>query len=119
MTKTTRRKAVMSLRGLQSTEMMSASMPGARVPFLSCIWIDSAARDVAFIARIYAFHMETSPELIPLRFLPARVDVERRSDGTLILLSPEPLRPFARCIGEYLERWAAEKPKDVFLAERE
>jgi feruloyl-CoA synthase len=63
--------------------------------------------------------MENSPELIPLRFLPARVDVERRSDGTLILRSPEPLRPFARCIGEYLERWAAEKPKDVFLAERE
>jgi feruloyl-CoA synthase len=62
--------------------------------------------------------METPAELIPIRFLPARVDVERRVDGTLIVRSPEPLRPFPRCIGEYLERWAAEKPDDVFLAQR-
>src|SRR5262249_60827526 len=63
--------------------------------------------------------MENSPELIPLRFLPARVEVERRADGTLVLRSPEPLRSYARCIGEYLERWAAEKPNDLFLAERQ
>ena len=63
--------------------------------------------------------MGTRPELIPLRFLPARVDVERRTDGTLVLRSPEPLRPYSRCIGEYLERWATEKPNEVFLAERE
>jgi feruloyl-CoA synthase len=54
-----------------------------------------------------------------IRFLPPRVDVERRPDGTLVLRSPEPLRSYARCLGEYLERWAAEKPNDVFLAERE
>ena len=36
-----------------------------------------------------------------------------------MLRSPEPLRPYARCLGEYLERWAAEKPDEVFLAERE
>src|SRR5437763_7618560 len=52
-------------------------------------------------------------------FLPARVDLERRTDGTIVLRSPEPLRPYARCLGEYLERWAAEKPNDVFLAQRE
>src|SRR2546427_261969 len=63
--------------------------------------------------------MENRPQLIPIRFLPARVDVERRTDGTIVLRSPEPLRPYARCLGEYLERWAAEKPDDVFLAERE
>jgi feruloyl-CoA synthase len=62
--------------------------------------------------------METAADLIPIKFLPARVDVERRADGTLILRSPEPLRPYARCLGEYLERWAAEKPADVFLAQR-
>lgn len=62
--------------------------------------------------------METLVDLIPLKFLPARVDVERRADGTLILRSPEPLRPYARCLGEYLERWAAEKPNEVFLAQR-
>jgi len=62
--------------------------------------------------------METAADLIPIKFLPARVDVERRADGTLILRSPEPLRPYGRCLGEYLERWAAEKPDDVFLAQR-
>jgi feruloyl-CoA synthase len=63
--------------------------------------------------------MGDGPELIPLRFLPARVDVERRTNGTLVLRSPEPLKPYARCIGEYLERWATERPNEVFLAERE
>ncbi len=63
--------------------------------------------------------MEKVPELIPINFLPPRVDVERRQDGTIILRSPEPLRPYARCIGEYLEKWADEKPNDVFLAQRE
>src|SRR5262245_24322223 len=62
--------------------------------------------------------METAADLVPIKFLPARVDVERRADGTLILRSPEPLRPYARCLGEYLERWAAEKPAEVFLAQR-
>src|SRR5206468_8544697 len=54
-----------------------------------------------------------------IRFLPARVNVERRPGGIIILRSPEPLRPYPRCLGEYLERWAAEKPDEVFLAERE
>src|SRR5437588_3184639 len=54
-----------------------------------------------------------------IRFLLARVDVERRTDGTLVLRSPEPLRPYTRCLGEYLERWAVEKPNGIFLAERE
>src|SRR5262252_8048654 len=56
-------------------------------------------------------------DLIPIRFLPARLDLERRADGTLILRSPEPLRACARCIGDYLERWATEKPNEIFLAE--
>ena len=62
--------------------------------------------------------METGRDLIPIKFLPARVDIERRSDGTLVVRSPEPLRPYARCVGVFLERWAAEKPDGVFLAER-
>jgi feruloyl-CoA synthase len=62
--------------------------------------------------------METTADLIPLKLLPARVDVERRHDGTLILRSPEPLWSCTRCMGEYLERWAAEKPDEVFLAQR-
>src|SRR6476660_6724546 len=54
-----------------------------------------------------------------MNFLPARVDVERRPDGSLILRSPEPATPHARCIGQALERWADEKPNAIFLAQRD
>ena len=50
---------------------------------------------------------------------PARAVVESRSDGAFILRSPEPLQPYARCIGEWLERWAREAPGRTFLAERD
>jgi feruloyl-CoA synthase len=39
-------------------------------------------------------------------------------DGSFVLRSPEPLKPYARCIGEWLERWAAETPDAPALAER-
>ncbi len=53
-----------------------------------------------------------------LRFAPAAVEVVRRADGVQVLRSPQQLQPYARCIGEYLERWAGEAPDRVFLAER-
>ena len=53
-----------------------------------------------------------------LRFAPARVDVERRTDGSAILRSPEPLAPFTRAVGEWLVQWAAAAPDRTFLAER-
>jgi len=56
--------------------------------------------------------------LVPVNFLPARVAIERRGDGTIVLRSPEPLAPYARCMGEYLELWAIRKPDSLFLAER-
>jgi len=39
-------------------------------------------------------------------------------DGSFVLRSPEPLRPYARCIGEWLERWASETPDASAFAER-
>ncbi len=39
-------------------------------------------------------------------------------DGSFVLRSPEPLKPYARCIGEWLERWAAETPDAPAFAER-
>ena len=54
-----------------------------------------------------------------LRFAPAEVEVERRPDGTMVLRSPQPLRPYERCIGEWLVRWARQAPERVFLAERQ
>ena len=44
--------------------------------------------------------------------------LQRREDGALLLSSPEALQPYARCIGEWLERWAQETPAAVAVAER-
>ncbi len=47
-------------------------------------------------------------------------DIERidLADGSFVLRSRTPLKPYARCIGEWLEHWAAAEPERVFLAER-
>ncbi|MFZ5509182.1 MAG: feruloyl-CoA synthase [Pseudomonadota bacterium] len=60
----------------------------------------------------------TAP-LARIAFAKAGVEVERRSDGSMILRSPNGLEPYARCLGEFLEKWAREAPERVFLAERE
>jgi feruloyl-CoA synthase len=62
---------------------------------------------------------EQTTEFVPVSFLPAKVDCERRTDGTIVLRSPEPLDAYARCLGEHLERWAKERPDAVFLAQRD
>src|SRR5437660_8019911 len=54
----------------------------------------------------------------PLRFAPAEVDCRRRSDGTVVLESPQPLAPYGRCVGDKLAEWAGRAPERVFLAER-
>ena len=53
-----------------------------------------------------------------LRFAPPLVEVERRRDGSILLRSPLGLGGHARAVGEWLERWAREKPERTFLAER-
>lgn len=57
-------------------------------------------------------------EFVPVSFLPARVTVESGGGGALILRSPEPLQPYARCLGEHLEHWSIQRPQQVFLAQR-
>ncbi|MFM2067955.1 MAG: hypothetical protein RLZZ584_2864 [Pseudomonadota bacterium] len=49
---------------------------------------------------------------------PPRVLREDLGGGAFVLRSPEALQPFARCIGDWLEHWAALKPDALFLAER-
>jgi feruloyl-CoA synthase len=56
---------------------------------------------------------------VGLRLAPARMDVERRGDGAILLRSPQKLGAHARAVGEWLLRWAAEAPDRVFLAERQ
>ncbi|MBI3370630.1 MAG: feruloyl-CoA synthase [Betaproteobacteria bacterium] len=53
-----------------------------------------------------------------LRFAPARVDVEKRPDGSILLRSPQILGAFSRCTGEWLVHWANKAPDRVFLADR-
>lgn len=50
---------------------------------------------------------------------PARVEVEQLDNGGFILRSPEPLGPYARCVGEWLEKWAQETPDALYFAARE
>lgn len=53
-----------------------------------------------------------------VRLAPAEVIFQARDNGEFVLSSPQPLQPYARCIGEWLERWARERPDQVYLAER-
>ena len=49
---------------------------------------------------------------------PPRTTCSRFADGSFVLRSPEPLQAYARCIGVWLERWAAETPDAPAFAER-
>jgi feruloyl-CoA synthase len=55
----------------------------------------------------------------PEMLAPPRVQRQPLPDGGFVLRSPEPLQPYARCVGEWLERWAAETPDALALAERD
>jgi feruloyl-CoA synthase len=51
-------------------------------------------------------------------FATPAIVADRRADGTIVLKSSEPLRDTARCVGDWLERWARQTPERIFLAER-
>jgi len=53
-----------------------------------------------------------------LRFAPPRVEVEPRSDGSILLRTPLKLEPYARAVGEWLVDWAQKAPDRAFIAER-
>ena len=53
-----------------------------------------------------------------LRYAPAEVNVEKRADGATILRSPQPLKPCARALGDWLVQWHERAPDRTFLAER-
>jgi feruloyl-CoA synthase len=55
----------------------------------------------------------------PSALAPPRTERTDLGGGSFLLRHPEPLRPHARCIGDWLERWAAEKPSHPFLCERD
>ncbi len=54
----------------------------------------------------------------PAELAPPRTVLTHLADGAFTLQSPEPLGPYARCVGEWLEHWARETPDALALAER-
>ncbi len=57
--------------------------------------------------------------LDPTQIAPPRTVRIDFDDGSFALRSPMALQPYARCIGEWLERWARETPDALALAERD
>jgi feruloyl-CoA synthase len=53
-----------------------------------------------------------------MRFAPAKVELDKRADGTLVLRSPQKLGAYARCVTEWLVQWSDRAPQRTFLAER-
>ena len=51
-------------------------------------------------------------------FVDPAVVLEARPDGSRLFRSKLELPGFARCSGEWLERWAAETPDAILIAER-
>ena len=53
----------------------------------------------------------------PRMLAPRRTEKVALEGGGFVLRNPEPLQPYARCVGEWLERWAAETPDAPAFAE--
>jgi feruloyl-CoA synthase len=51
-------------------------------------------------------------------FASPAISVDRRADGSIIVKSTVPLQPAARCVGDWLEHWARQRPEKIFLGER-
>ena len=53
-----------------------------------------------------------------MRFAAAKVELEKRADGAMLLRSPQKLGSYARCVTEWLVQWSDNAPDRIFLAER-
>jgi len=53
-----------------------------------------------------------------MRLAAAKVELEKRADGSMLLRSPQKLGPYARCVTEWLVQWSDRAPERTFLAER-
>jgi len=54
----------------------------------------------------------------PDRVAPPRTEQVDLGGGAFVLRSPHSLLPYARCIGEWVEKWARETPEALALVER-
>ena len=62
---------------------------------------------------MYPAFLDDERQIAPARAVRTQLD-----DGSFTLRSPMALQPYARCVGEWLERWAKETPDALALAER-
>jgi feruloyl-CoA synthase len=62
---------------------------------------------------------EEQAPLRPVRLGPANVEVERRTDGAILLRSPRALDPYPEKLTERLAHWAQAAPERIFLAQRD
>jgi feruloyl-CoA synthase len=53
-----------------------------------------------------------------VQLAPPRAEKVAARDGSFVLRSPQPLGPYARCVGEWLQKWSLETPQAPALAER-
>ncbi len=51
-------------------------------------------------------------------FAKPEIVADRRADGSIWLRSTTPLQRDDRCVGDWLEHWARQKPEKIFLGER-
>jgi len=60
----------------------------------------------------------TRHDLPETLFAKPAIAADRRTDGSIILKSTVPLKPSARCTGDWLEHWARQTPQRIFLGDR-
>ena len=53
----------------------------------------------------------------PAQLAPRRTERINLGGGAYLLRHPEPLQPYARCVGEWIEHWARTTPDAAALAE--
>ena len=53
----------------------------------------------------------------PALLAPRAVEKHELAGGAFVLRCPEPLQPYARCVGEWLEHWAVQTPDAIAFAE--
>jgi feruloyl-CoA synthase len=54
----------------------------------------------------------------PIDFLSRDIAVDRRADGTIVLQSNHPLKPYEKHVPAFLAKWAAAAPDRLWLAQR-
>jgi feruloyl-CoA synthase len=54
-----------------------------------------------------------------MKLAPAKVEIDKRTDGTILLRSPQKLGAYPRCLTEWLVKWSDRTPEAIFLQERQ